>query len=98
MTIGEDVIIVSVDGGLAGVTALQSGSIQATSQQYPLRMASLGVEAIKAIAEGGAAPSNTSEDGTFFDTGVALCTDDPMDTVGAAPQETSQYCIDNAWG
>ncbi len=97
-TIGEDVIIVSVDGGLAGVQAVQDGSIQATSQQYPLRMASLGVEAIKAIANGEAPPSNTSADGTFFDTGVALCTDDPMVTVQAAPQETAQYCIDNAWG
>ncbi len=97
-TIGDDVIIVSVDGGLAGVQAVQGGSIQATSQQYPLRMASLGVEAIKAIAAGEAPPANTSADGTFFDTGVALCTDDPMDTVLAAPQETAQYCIDNAWG
>ena len=97
-TIGDDVIVVSVDGGLAGVEAVQGGSIQATSQQYPLRMASLGVEAIKAIADGGDPPENTSADGTFFDTGVALCTDDPMDTVTAADQETSQYCIDNAWG
>ena len=97
-TIGDDVIIVSVDGGLAGVQAVQEGSIQATSQQYPLRMASLGVEAIKAIADGNAPPANTSADGTFFDTGVALCTDDPMETVAAASQETAQYCIDNAWG
>ncbi len=98
MTIGEDVIIVSVDGGLAGVQAVEDGTIQATSQQYPLRMASLGVEAIKAIADGDAPPSNTSADGTFFDTGVTLCTDEPMDTVTVAPVEDSQYCIDNAWG
>jgi fructose transport system substrate-binding protein len=96
--IGEDVIVVSVDGGLAGVEGVEGGSIQATSQQYPLRMATLGLEAIKEIAEGGAPPENTSADGTFFDTGVALCTDDPMDTVTAAEQENSQYCIDNAWG
>lgn len=96
--VGEDVIVVSVDGGLTGVQAVQDGGIQATSQQYPLRMASLGVEAIKEIADGGDPPSNTSADGTFFDTGVALCTDDPMDTVTAADQEDSQYCIDNAWG
>ncbi len=96
--VGEDVIVVSVDGGLTGVQAVQEGGIQATSQQYPLRMASLGVEAIKEIAEGGAPPENTSADGTFFDTGVALCTDDPMDTVTVADQEDSQYCIDNAWG
>ncbi len=97
-TIGTDVIIVSVDGGLAGVEAVKAGDIQATSQQYPLRMASLGVEAINTIATGGAAPENTSANGEFFDTGVTLCTDDPMDTVTAAPQESAQYCIDNAWG
>ena len=97
-TVGEDVIILSVDGGLAGVEAVKAGSIQATSQQYPLRMASLGVEAIKTIADGGAPPENTSANGEFFDTGVTLCTDDPMDTVTSAPQESAQYCIDNAWG
>ncbi|MGI9614203.1 MAG: substrate-binding domain-containing protein [Acidimicrobiales bacterium] len=97
-TVGEDVIIVSVDGGLAGVQAVEDGGIQATSQQYPLRMASLGVEAITEIATGGAPPENTSDDGTFFDTGVALCTNDPMDTVTVADQESVQYCIDNAWG
>jgi ABC-type sugar transport system, periplasmic component len=97
-TIGEDIIIVSVDGGLAGIQAGQDGTIQATSQQYPLLMASLGVEAIKTIADRGPAPENTSANGEFFDTGVALCTDDPQDNVTAAPQETSQYCIDNAWG
>ena len=97
-TIGEDVFVVSVDGGLAGVEGVQAGQIQATSQQYPLKMASLGVEAIKTIADGGAPPENTSANGQFFDTGVTLCTDDPQDTVTAAPQESAQYCIDNAWG
>jgi len=97
-SIGEDVLIVSVDGGLAGVEAVKAGTIQATSQQYPLRMASLGVEAIKTIADGGDPPKNTSANGQFFDTGVALCTDDPQDTVTSAPQESAQYCIDNAWG
>ena len=97
-TIGTDVIIVSVDGGLAGVEAVKAGEIQATSQQYPLLMASLGVEAIKTIADGGAAPENTSANGQFFDTGVKLCTDMPMDTVTSAEQWTAQQCIDNAWG
>ena len=97
-TVGKDVFVVSVDGGLAGVEAVKAGSIQATSQQYPLRMASLGVEAIKAIADGGAPPANTSANGEFFDTGVTLCTEDPQDTVTAAPQENAKYCIDNAWG
>ncbi len=97
-TIGTDVYIVSVDGGLAGVEAVKAGEIQATSQQYPLLMAKLGVEAIATIANGGAPPSNTSADGTFFDTGVKLCTEDPQDTVTAAEQWTAQQCIDKAWG
>jgi len=97
-TIGTDVYIVSVDGGLAGVEAVKAGEIQATSQQYPLLMAKLGVEAIATIANGGAPPSNTSADGTFFDTGVKLCTEDPQDTVTAAEQWTAQQCIDAAWG
>jgi len=96
--LGEDVFVVSVDGGLAGVEAVKAGQIQATSQQYPLRMASFGVQAIFDIANGGPAPANTSANGLFFDTGVALCTDDPQDTVVAAAQETADYCIENAWG
>lgn len=96
--IGEDVFVVSVDGGLAGVQAVKAGQIQATAQQYPLRMASFGIEAIFKIANGGEPPANTSANGLFFDTGVALCTDDPQDSVVAAEQETADYCIENAWG
>jgi hypothetical protein len=47
---------------------------------------------------GGEPPANTSANGEFFDTGVALCTDDPQDAVVAASQETADYCIENAWG
>jgi len=97
-TPGKDVYVVSVDGGLAGVQAVKDGGIQATSQQYPLKMAEEGIKAIKTIADGGAPPAPTSADGTFFDTGVTLCTQDPQTTVTAAPQKDAQYCIDNAWG
>jgi fructose transport system substrate-binding protein len=97
-TPGKDVYVVSVDGGRAGVQSVIDGGIQATSQQYPLKMAEEGVKAIRAIADGGAPPAPTSADGTFFDTGVTLCTNDPMDTVTAAPQKDAQYCLDNAWG
>ena len=43
----KDVIITSVDGGCPGVANVRDGIIGATSQQYPLLMASMGVEAIK---------------------------------------------------
>ena len=38
-------MIVSVDGGCDGVRNVKAGVIAATSQQYPLKMASLGVDA-----------------------------------------------------
>jgi len=74
------VLIVSVDGGCEGVANVKGGVIDATSQQYPVAMAEDGVKAIKAIATGGDAPQN-SEGLDFFNTGVALVTDQPMDGV-----------------
>ena len=47
----EDVILVSVDGGCPGVENVQAGIIDATSMQFPLEMASLGVEAVANFAE-----------------------------------------------
>lgn len=71
-----DVLIVSVDGGCPGVQNVAEGVIGATSQQYPLLMASLGVEAIAAWAKDGTKPENTPGK-NFFDTGVSLVTDTP---------------------
>ena len=52
----SDVLIVSVDGGCPGVTDVKEGVIGATSQQYPLQMAALGIEAIKTFAETARSP------------------------------------------
>ncbi|QYO78942.1 sugar ABC transporter substrate-binding protein [Devosia salina] len=76
----NDVLIVSVDGGCPGVANVKDGVIGATSQQYPLQMAALGVEAIKAWADTGAKPKPTPGK-DFFDTGVKLVTDEPVDGV-----------------
>lgn len=76
----NDVLIVSVDGGCPGVQNVKDGIIGATSQQYPLLMASLGIEAIAAWAKDGTKPQAT-EGKAFFDTGVALVTDRPVDGV-----------------
>ena len=54
--------------------------IGATSQQYPLLMASKGIEAIAAFAKDGSKPEPT-QGKAFFDTGVALVTDKPVDGV-----------------
>ena len=75
----DDVLIVSVDGGCdPGLRLVAEGVIGATAQQYPGRMATLGMEAIKTLASGGAAPA-VSPGLDFFDTGVALVTDSPVD-------------------
>ena len=90
----DDVLVVSVDGGCAGVGYVEDGTIDATSQQYPVKMAELGVKAIAQLATGGAAPEVT--DGLdFFNTGVALVTDTPVD--GLESIDTSA-ASDICWG
>ena len=76
----KDVLIVSVDGGCPGVNNVKAGIIGATSQQYPLDMASKGIEAIAAFAKDGTKPAPT-EGKAFVDTGVALVTDKPVEGV-----------------
>ncbi|MEM1363559.1 MAG: sugar ABC transporter substrate-binding protein [Pseudomonadota bacterium] len=76
----NDVLIVSVDGGCPGVQNVSDGIIGATSQQYPLLMAALGIEAIAQYAADGTLPAAT-EGKDFFDTGVSLVTDKPADGV-----------------
>lgn len=76
----DDVLIVSVDGGCPGVQNVADGVIGATSQQYPMQMTALGIDAIKAFAETGAVPEPTPGK-SFFDTGVALITDNPVEGV-----------------
>ncbi|GAA2000980.1 substrate-binding domain-containing protein [Nakamurella flavida] len=89
-----DAILVSVDGSCQGVADVQDGIIDATSQQYPLRMAELGVSAIATIARGGEKPAVT-EGLDFFDTGVALITDTPADGVESlTAAEGAEIC----WG
>jgi fructose transport system substrate-binding protein len=90
----NDVVVVSVDGGRAGVEAVKAGTINATSQQYPLKMASLGVQALIDYAKDGTVPKN-SPGLDFYNTGVTLITDEPMDGVES---KDSAYGLENAWG
>jgi fructose transport system substrate-binding protein len=85
----DDVLVVSVDGGCAGVEGITDGRIAATSQQYPLRMAALGVEAVVNFAKTGETVSG------YTDTGVTLITDNPQD--GVDSQDTV-FGLDNCWG
>jgi fructose transport system substrate-binding protein len=90
----KDVTIVSVDGGCDGVKNVQSGVIGATSQQYPLKMAQLGVEAIAKYAKDKTTPT-TSPGLEFFDTGVKLVTDKKAPGVESI---TSAEGLEVCWG
>ncbi|GIJ45980.1 sugar ABC transporter substrate-binding protein [Virgisporangium aliadipatigenens] len=85
----KDVMIVSVDGGCAGVRGVQSGQIAATSQQYPLKMAEQGVQAVVKFAKDGTKATG------YTDTGVTLVTDKPMP--GQDTKDTA-FGLANCWG
>ncbi len=90
----DDVLMVSVDGGCPGVRNVAEGALGATAQQYPLQMAALGIEAIAAFAADGTRPEPT-EGKDFFDTGVALVTDAPVEGI---PSITSAEGLELCWG
>lgn len=90
----DQAMIVSVDGGCPGVQNVAEGVIGATSMQFPLLMAAKGVEAIAAYAADGTMPQNT-EGLDFFNTGVTLVTDEPVEGV---PSITSEEALSHCWG
>lgn len=88
---GKDkgVIIVSVDGGCEGVKNVGSGVIAATSQQYPLKMAAMGVDAGVEYAKSGKKVSG------YTDTGVTLIAAKPVAGVDSKDVKTgTELC----WG
>jgi len=92
---GVEATIVSVDGGCEpGIVAVKDGTIGATSQQYPVEMAKLGVEAIAKKVRDNVDPKVTPGL-EFFDTGVKLVTDKPVDGVESiTTTEAEKIC----WG
>ena len=68
--------------------------IGATSQQYPLKMAEMGVQADRRVREGGTKPEAPAGQG-FVDTGVTLVTDKPVD--GVESKDTA-FGLKNCWG
>jgi fructose transport system substrate-binding protein len=85
----KDVTVVAIDGGCGGVRAVKSGTIAATSQQYPKRMAEMGVKAITEFVKTGKKPSG------YTNTGVELITDDPQ---GGLPSKDTGFGLENCWG
>jgi fructose transport system substrate-binding protein len=90
----KGVLIVSVDGGCPGVKNVKDGVIGATSMQFPLLMASKGIEAVVEFAKTGKKPAN-SAGLDFFNTGVELITDKPAAGLGSL---TSEDGMKRCWG
>ncbi|MFI9213707.1 sugar ABC transporter substrate-binding protein [Streptomyces sp. NPDC053253] len=85
----KKVLVVSVDGGCTGTKAVKEGKIAATSQQYPLQMASQGVKAVADFAKNGRKASG------YTDTGVTLITDAAK--TGVDSKDTA-YGLEKCWG
>ena len=85
----KGVMIVSVDGGCEGVRNVKKGVITATSQQYPLKMASQGVAAVVKYAKTGTKPKG------YTDTGVTLVT---PKAVAGVPSKGVAFGLANCWG
>ncbi len=84
----KGVLVVAVDGGCNGIKSVKEGAIGATSQQYPLLMASDGVEAIAEYIKSGKKPVS-------IDTGEKLVTDHPVPGVPSiSVEEGMKLC----WG
>ncbi|HKJ94722.1 MAG TPA: sugar ABC transporter substrate-binding protein [Gammaproteobacteria bacterium] len=90
----DDVLLVSIDGSCPGVKNVRDGVIGATSMQFPLRMASMGVQAVFDYVKNGKKPAE-GKDGNFVNTGVELITDKPEDGV---PSKSSKWGLDHCWG
>jgi fructose transport system substrate-binding protein len=74
----KDVMVVSVDGSCVnGVGNIKNGTMAATSMQYPLKMAAMGVEAGVKYAKDGKRVSG------YVDTGAELITDKPVKGITA---------------
>lgn len=86
---GKTALLVSIDGGCTGVKAVQAGKIAATSQQYPLKMASEGVSSIVNVVRNDAKVSG------YHDTGVNLITAKPQSGV---PSKSVKFGLANCWG
>jgi fructose transport system substrate-binding protein len=85
----KDYILVTIDGSCNAIkNGIKGGTIDADSQQYPLKMAALGVEKGAAAARGGPKPTG------YVDTGVELITADPAKGV---PSKDTAYGEKNCW-
>ncbi|OQW90025.1 MAG: sugar ABC transporter [Rhodoferax ferrireducens] len=85
----KGVLILSVDGGCQGVKDTAAGIITATSQQYPLKMASMGVAAGVEYAKTGKKATG------YVDTGVTLIANK---AIAGVDSKDTKVGMDLCWG
>ena len=85
----KGVLILSVDGGCQGIKDTEAGIITATSQQYPLKMASMGVAAGVEYAKTGKKASG------YVDTGVTLIA---KTAIAGVDSKDTKVGLDLCWG
>ncbi len=85
----KGVLILSVDGGCQGIKDTAAGIITATSQQYPLKMASMGVAAGLEYAKGGKKATG------YVDTGVTLIA---SKAIAGVDSKDTKVGLDLCWG
>ncbi|MBK1682103.1 substrate-binding domain-containing protein [Rhodoferax fermentans] len=85
----KGVLILSVDGGCQGIKDTEAGIITATSQQYPLKMASMGVAAGVEYAKTGKKATG------YVDTGVTLIA---KNAIAGVDSKDTKVGLDLCWG
>ncbi|MBX6372272.1 MAG: substrate-binding domain-containing protein [Acidothermus sp.] len=91
---GKTATIVTIDGSCNYLSLLASGQIGADSEQFPGKMAQLGVDAIAQFAKTGTKPTMPAGK-DFINTGVQLITAQPQPGVDSVtPDQAKSTC----WG
>lgn len=85
----KGVLILSIDGGCQGIKDTEAGIITATSQQYPLKMASMGVAAGVEYAKTGKKATG------YVDTGVTLIA---KNAIAGVDSKDTKMGLDMCWG
>lgn len=85
----KGVLILSIDGGCQGIKDTEAGIITATSQQYPLKMASMGVAAGVEYAKTGKKATG------YVDTGVTLIA---KNAIAGVDSKDTKVGLDLCWG
>jgi fructose transport system substrate-binding protein len=90
----DGVLLVSVDGSCNGVKNVKAGVIGATAMQFPIKIASISVDAAADFIKTGKKPQ-PSPGLDFVNTGVRLITDKPA---AGIESDSSDQGLKECWG